>query len=117
MKDQKVKRQQRCEKTVSEIFEVQPSHEQNTHRDRRTRDCGTQIWLEDDQSNKNQRWQHGWNQGIAPVVHGLRMVLEKEREKQNQHRFCQLRRLKRKAADMEPAMCVVCAIKKEQGNH
>ena len=53
---------------------------------------------------------------VAHVVHRLGAALQKIGEKQNQHRLGQLRGLEGKSAGMNPAMRVVRAVEKEDGN-
>ena len=55
-------------------------------------------------------------QRVAHVVDGLAAALEKVREKQNQDGLGQLRRLKRQAPRMNPAMRVMRTVEKEYGD-
>src|ERR1700675_3941332 len=116
MKDQKIKRQQRGRKSISEVAQSNAGNEQDASRNTRASDGGTKDRLKNNQPEKSHSGHDRRNQRIAPVVHGISLVFEKPREKQDERGLSQFRRLQRKRADVKPAMRAVGAIKKKNGD-
>ena len=79
-------------------------------------DRGPQVGLQD---NQTQEYEHGRGRGhqrVAHIVHRFRTVLEKISKEEDQHGLRQFRWLKREASSVNPAVSIVRAIKKENGN-
>ena len=116
MKNEEIKRQRRSQNGVSEPSQPNPRHEQHASGNPRAGDCRSKIRLKDNQPQKYHRRRDRRKQRIAPVVHGLGFVLQKPRQKQDQRRLGQLRRLQRYRTHMKPAMRPVRAIQKKHRN-
>src|ERR1035438_3202677 len=81
MKDQKIERQQRGGKSVSEVAQPNSSDKQNTSGDSGASDGRTEIRLKHDQPQKNHSRDDRGNQRIAPIVNSLRFIFQKPSEK------------------------------------
>src|ERR1700730_7381227 len=116
MKNQKIKRQERARERVPEVTQSNAGDEQNASRNARAGDGGAKVGLKNNQPEKRHSGHNRRNQRIAPVVHGVSLVFEKPREKQDERGLRQFRRLQRNRAHMKPAMRAVGAIKKKNGD-
>src|ERR1700722_4593899 len=113
VKDQKIKRQQRCHKSVSKITQPNAGNKQNAGSNSCASDSSPKVRLKNNQSQKNQSWHNRRNQRIAPIVHGLGFIFQKPGKKKNERRLSQLRRLQRHWTNMKPAMRSMRPIQKK----
>ena len=116
MKNQQIQRQQRRAKRVREIAHAHSSDIEDAGRDSGAGNGRAQIRLQHNQPQKHQHRRGRGQQRVAPVIDGLGAALQEVGEKQNQHRLGQFRRLERKSTGVNPAMRVVRAVEKEDGN-
>ncbi len=92
------------ERSVGKVLFLHAGEVEHHRRHHRANHGGAQIRLLENEHDEQQARQRGGQKRVAPIINLLHAVLQEPRKKEHQRGLCNLRRLEREEAELDPTM-------------